>query len=711
MSEKESFDWIPFYTELAGKLVAYRARQKELIEFLQELRAQGLKITPLEDQDKSGRHFLLSEIDPFTFFGSFNRGIAIDIRVRILDSTKSRFSVTAAIPTGFSGVPTLNNLMSRYFAHQPDRKPGDVDRLWEVFTRALSDQPLSDPQFAEAFNRALEVRCTNINLTMGLFWIRPNQFISLDGKMRDYLGIELPKDGLSFDFYRETLNRVLQTRMEDLPHLSYAAHLARTAEEQKLPSHHRAHEINNEIDYWLVGAYWSDADPQDQTERFLAEGIWKNGWKDRFLDQVRGMKVGDRIAIKATFTQKHNLPFDNRGNTVSAITIRATGTIVKNLGDGRTVEVSWDTPSEPRTWYFYTYQPTIWHLKKENQLAQRLIRFAFYGEPQDYEYFIKRWWDEPELVSEPVSETTDGETEAVAAEAVAPYGPADMIDEGVFLSEEEIELALRRLRLKKNLILQGAPGVGKTFVAKRLAYALMGTVDDRRVTAAQFHPSYSYEDFVRGYRPTEVAGQFVLFDGPLIRVCNAANKDDRPYVLLVDEINRANLSQVFGELFMLLEGDKRGKQHAVLPLYPRSQDDRLFVPENVYLIGTMNIADRSLALVDFALRRRFAFFDLEPRFGDPVFRNWLKERGMTDSLCQRVVTRMSALNTRIEKDSRLGPAYRVGHSFFCPSGKDLSGLDERWYTEIVKTEILPLLNEYWFDAPDEVEAVRSELLA
>lgn len=140
---------------------------------------------------------------------------------------------------------------------------------------------------------------------MGLFWIRPNQFISLDGKMRDYLGIELPKDGLSFDFYRETLNRVLQTRKEDLPHLSYAAHLARMAEEQKLPSHHQAHEINNEIDYCLVGAYWSDADPQDQTERFLAEGIWKNGWKDRFLDQVRGMKVGDRIAIKATFTQKH----------------------------------------------------------------------------------------------------------------------------------------------------------------------------------------------------------------------------------------------------------------------------------------------------------------------------------------------------------------------------------------------------------------------
>lgn len=704
MMQKSDFDWIPFYEELASKLISYRARQKELIDLLEELRAQGLKITPLQDKDAAGRRFLFTEIDPFTFFGSFNRGTVNATRIRILETMRSRFEVGAAVPTSFSGVPTLNNQNSWFFSYQANRKPGDVDRLWEVFARGLGDQPLTDPTFAQAFKRALEVRYTNVNLTIGLSWIRPNHFISLDGRMREYLGIQLPQEGLSFEFYRNTLERVLRENKEDFPHLSHSAYLAKVDDQPQLAAERRTPTVSKDVDYWMVGAYWESDDPQDQTQRFLAEGIWENGYNDRFLEEVKGIKVGDRIAIKSSFTRKNDLPFDNRGKTVSGMAIKATGTVVKNPGDGRTVEVSWDTPlPEPRCWYFHTHRSTISKLRKDNEDAERLIRFAFYNEPQDYDFFLRRLWDEPGPASDSLGELSENLT---------PYSITDMLDDGVFLSEQDIELALRRLRAKKNLILQGAPGVGKTFVAKRLAYALMGVVDDQRIAAVQFHPSYSYEDFIRGYRPTHEAGQFALTDGPLLHLCDSADKDpDRPYILLVDEINRANLSQVFGEFFMLLESDKRGKRHAVLPLYRSSPEERIYVPENLYLIGTMNIADRSLALVDFALRRRFAFFDLEPRFSDQVFRNWLKERGMVDALCQRIVTRMSALNTRIEKDSRLGPAFRIGHSFFCPTGKDLSGLDGNWYAEIIKTEILPLLSEYWFDSPDEVNAAKSDLLA
>ncbi len=292
-----------------------------------------------------------------------------------------------------------------------------------------------------------------------------------------------------------------------------------------------------------------------------------------------------------------------------------------------------------------------------------------------------------------------------------PYSPADLIAEGGFLREDEVRLAVARLQAKGALILQGAPGVGKTFVARKLAYVLMEARDNRRVTTVQFHPSYSYEDFVRGYRPTGEAGRFELKDGPFMLVCEQARRDpDRRDVLIVDEINRGHLSQVFGELFMLLEADKRGREHAVTPLYRRADNETFYVPKNLFLIGTMNLADRSLALVNFALRRRFAFVTLEPRFGDPVFRRWLRERKMPDTVSQLIVQRMGALNAQIAADPQLGPVFRIGHSFFCPSGDDFSNLGESWFRQVVQTEIVPLLEEYWYDAPGRAKSAADELL-
>lgn len=182
-------------------------------------------------------------------------------------------------------------------------------------------------------------------------------------------------------------------------------------------------------------------------------------------------------------------------------------------------------------------------------------------------------------------------------------------------------------------------------------------------------------------------------------------------VVLIDEINRANLAQVFGELLMLLEADKRGAEHAVTPIYRRERNEQFHVPENLFFIGTMNIADRSLALVDYALRRRFVFVTLEPRYEDPAFRTWLEQRGMNDQLTAKIVSRLTALNSQISEDSLLGPAYQVGHSFFCPLGNDFSHLGDEWYREVIQTEIKPLLREYWYDALDKAEAAATSLLA
>jgi 5-methylcytosine-specific restriction protein B len=706
-SNANAFDWIPFYEELADKLLPFQARQQQLIAFLEELRAEGIKITPLDDKDETGARSLLAEIDPFTFYGSFNRGITEDSRIRILKAVKAKFNIIAALPSHFAGIPILNNQNSWFFSYRPNRKPGDIAKLWAVFKAALNPTALLDPAFAQAFDEALEVRGTNFNLTFGLFWIRPNTFLNLDSTMREFLSIPLPKEGLTFSFYRSTLEQVRASHKTDIPHLSCEAWEAVRSAQTK-PSQPQTLK-NSDVDYWMVGAFWDSEDSPDQTDRFLAENIWENGYQDRYLDLVNAMKVGDRIAIKAVATQKNDLPFDNGGKTASVMRIKALGTIVANDGNGRTVEVDWEAPLDPpRVWYFYTGRSTVWKLRKDDPFGQALIRFAFQGEPQDYSFFLSN----PAVVLSQVVEPASIDTSQSGAEGhTPPYAVADLITDGAFLEEAEIERVLKRLQLKKNLILQGAPGVGKTFLAKRFAYALMEAKDDSRITAVQFHPSYTYEDFVRGYRPSAEVAKFTLVDGPFVKLCENAEKDaDRKYVLLIDEINRGNVSQIFGELIMLLEADKRGKEHSLTPLYRNTEGERLHIPANLYVIGTMNIADRSLALVDYALRRRFAFVTLEPQFDSSLYRTWLKSRGMPESLIQLIVTRMKALNTRISEDPQLGEAFCVGHSFFCPTGKDFSSLDTSWYAEVVRTEIKPLLEEYWYDAREKARAACEELV-
>lgn len=276
-----------------------------------------------------------------------------------------------------------------------------------------------------------------------------------------------------------------------------------------------------------------------------------------------------------------------------------------------------------------------------------------------------------------------------------------MSGDALFLTPDRWRHVRHTLARKKNLILQGPPGVGKSFVAGRLVRDLVGDDATRRAWV-QFHPSYSYEDFVQGLRPDE-AGGFRLRDGPFhVFARRAADDPDRPYLFVIDEINRANLGKVFGELFSLLEADRRGPAFALPLTYARSLADTFYVPDNLFVVGLMNTADRSLALVDYALRRRFAFVDLRPAFDAPAFREALEAAGATAKLVRHVVAVMTRLNESIRGEtSTLGPGFEVGHSFFVPRSGTLA--DEAWFSDVIESEIEPLLREYWCDDPDRAQ--------
>lgn len=464
--------------------------------------------------------------------------------------------------------------------------------------------------------------------------------------------------------------------------------------------------------YWFAGATWNGT---DQLPRFHAEGVWENATLDKFSLLVRRMKPGDRIAAKSTFVQKRALPFETGGKSVSVMRIKATGTVTANDGDGIRIHVAWDPPAAPRDWYFYTYRTTLVEAALETESARQLVEFAFRGAPQDISWFRNQpyWLDRfgvPTSNSGAIGQL-EAEPEGLDDPVEGPeYTIDDIRKEGCFLPRDQLTLTLDRLRTKKNLILQGPPGTGKTWLARRLGFVLAGSNDRETVTSrlrvVQFHPSLSYEDFVRGWRPAG-DGRLELIDGTLMQAIDSARSEpDKPFILVIEEINRGNPAQIFGEMLTLLEDSKRRPSDAMELAY-RRPGERVWIPDNLYVIGTMNVADRSLAIVDLALRRRFAFVDLEPQLGTE-WREWCLDRGIGASLLDEIQSRITRLNVSIGQAPSLGPQFRIGHSYVTPESHQADGV--AWFRDKVETEIGPLLEEYWYDSPDRAREERANLL-
>ena len=313
--------------------------------------------------------------------------------------------------------------------------------------------------------------------------------------------------------------------------------------------------------------------------------------------------------------------------------------------------------------------------------------------------------NEPEDAFDPI-----GSLLASLSDMTQKYSIRDIVDEGCFVEESKLEAVIIQLKHKKNLILQGPPGTGKTWLAKKLAYALIEHKDDSRVRSFQFHPNISYEDFIRGYRPTE-DGRLMLVDGPFLKIVeDAANDPQNDYVMVIEEINRGNPAQIFGEMLTLLESNKRDPSEALTLAHPKSDDERVHIPSNVYVIGTMNLADRSIALVDFALRRRFAFVDIDPVF-DARWRLFVnREYNLSIGFLADIGSWMTALNESISSDRRLGPNFQIGHSVMIPTSSTSHENQIQWFRDVVEFEIGPLLYEYWFNEPEKAEREKRQLL-
>ncbi|WP_256243219.1 AAA family ATPase [Bacillus sp. V3B] len=445
--------------------------------------------------------------------------------------------------------------------------------------------------------------------------------------------------------------------------------------------------VNDKKRYWM----YAPGESSRLWEEFYNKGIMGIGWEE--LGNLTQYPTKDAMKTKMKEIYGMEYSYKNAGHATwqFANEIKIGDVIIVKKGltkiIGRGIVTSDYTFDDSRQEYNHT-RSVHWTHKGEWDHEGQIVLKTLTDITPYTDYYKKL----ENMFAEETDDQLPGEDEEIKYES---YTAEDFLSE-VYMNKERYHTLKSLLRKKKNLILLGAPGVGKTFAAERLAYSVMGEKDTSRVMMVQFHQSYSYEDFIMGYRPVE--NGFSLSKGPFYQFCKEAEPDDRPYFFIIDEINRGNLSKIFGELLMLIENDKRGKELRLL-----YSDEQFSVPENVYIIGMMNTADRSLAMMDYALRRRFAFFEFEPAFDNEVFKKYQIQ--IANAKFDRLIDTVVTLNEVIAEDASLGSGFRIGHSYFSSDHT----IDDEWLSEVMEYELIPLIKEYWFDEPSKIEHWMSKL--
>jgi len=821
------FEWTSFYSEFATKLLEFKDNRAELIADIQSAySAINMKLPKLESEDS------IIDIDPFTVFGLFNKGITNANRIAILESFATVFNIKSKVPDDFDGIPVLNNLKATYYGFKDDRQADDIDNLWGLYESAINlaekDDATNRAIFTKWYDTVHDQLGIRWNITMGLYWIRPYEFINLDSRNRWFI---VDPDNMPVDFVnsvKKKLNKVPYAaeylaikdaclyalkdgnyEYKNYPELSYSAWIvseqvnqekaevkgkksskaaflrwfapliqalrdlggsgtpearAKIIENEQLSEDeinetrgkNNVNKFENEVAFarsYLVNAGYIDKSVYgiwtlteagksvDMTSE-MASDIFKNVLSSSPSKQGKNTAA---LADEDVHTVRYWLYAPGEGSCMwdefytsgimaigwgeigdlsafdskDAMKIKMREVIDESLSYKNAAHATWQFANEMKI------GDIVFVKKGMHQIIGRGVVMSDYeyDDTRDDEYKNIRqvdWthngeWPHPgQAIMKTLTDITsytdyveklnslfEDETEEDAEDVektYPPYTKEDFLSE-VFMPEGEYEKLSGILRIKKNIILQGAPGVGKTFAAKRIAFSMMGVKDVERVMMVQFHQSYSYEDFIMGFRPS--TDGFELKRGAFYNFCKKAEIDgDNDYFFIIDEINRGNLSKIFGELFMLIENDKRGVSLQLL-----YSDEKFSVPKNIYIIGMMNTADRSLAMLDYALRRRFAFFEIKPGFTTDGFREY--RMSLENEKFDKLIACVESLNNVISNDESLGDGFCIGHSYFCNLLPDT--IDDRVLSGIVEYELIPLLKEYWFDEPTKVKDWSSNL--